>query len=335
METSIGSLYVHNLTARVAIKLSKLIDKQDLEAAGNEILQLLLSKNGDKSNRAPLSDGEYASLSNADFEIILPVAFKQCGFSTTDEVMNISSFGAAVQSVLKEMSENSERISKTFRSVLSPGTLSRYTTGLEDVSNITEKIRQSIAPKNAGFNTNESIVRTDGFKPSPRFDSSAMPENRAAKATEKSAETLDQMSGLLLEMAASVGALTDDFMRNVVPEYFASLEEGRVRAIRTLQWTVAGLVLSACVAIGVASVQVYLSNTSGQESTRQAKEALETLHQQLAAAKGVEDRLMREFAMQRQQNLELNARLVEAIKTMPAPIVKVVRGSAPEVKLVK
>lgn len=335
METSIGSLYVHNLTARVAIKLSKIIDKLDLEAAGNKALQFLLSKDSDKSSRAPLGDSEYASLSRADFEIILPVAFKQCDFSAPDEVMNISNFGAAVQAVLKDMSESSERISKRFRSVLSPGTLSRYSAGLEGVSNITEKIRQTIAPKNAGFGTSESVSRVDNCKPPPRFDFSAMPENRAAKATEKSAETLEKMSALLLEMAASVGTLADDFMRNVVPEYFASLDESRVRAIRTLQWTVFGLVISACVAIGVASAQAYLSNKSGKESARQAKETLEALHQQLEAAKGIEDRLMREFAMQRQQNQELNTRLIEAIKKMPAPIVKVVKISVPEVKLVK
>ena len=335
VETSIGTIYVHNLTVGVAKKLSKMIDEPDLEVVGSKTLQLLLSKDNDKSSRIRLSDDEYAGLSSEDFKKILPVSYKQCGFGDPDEAVSMSDFGASVQGLLKELSENSERISKNFKSILSPSTLSSYSAGLDGISNVTEKILQSIAPVNLRVNAGESLFRVTDLNSPPRIDFSAMPENRAAKATEKSAETLEHMSDLLLEMAASVGSVTDNLMRNVVPEYLSSLNESRVSAVRTLHLTVAGLLFSAFISVSVASVQAYLSSISGADSSEQAKQTLLALQQQLEAAKGVEERLVREFSIQRKQNEELNARLVEALREIPAPVIKIVKVPVPEVKVVK
>ncbi|VVP05482.1 hypothetical protein PS838_03046 [Pseudomonas fluorescens] len=325
VSTSIGELYVRYLSAGDFFKLSGIEKEEGPEVIGNKVLQLLVSKSSDNSSRYGLSDEDYAALSDADFKKIIPVAGKQCQFKDPEGLLCIDSFGAAIRSELEGFVNRSKKISKSFASVLNPDTLSQYRASLEGVNNVTERIRQSIALKHSFDNKRSVELAEVELKAPKHLDFSAMPENRAAKATEKSAETLEKMSDLLLEMAGSVGTVTKNLMGEVVPEYLSSLDESRISATRTLRITVAGLVVSALLSVSLTAWQVYLSSKSGEESGAQAKEALATLHRQLEASKSSQEDLMREFAIQRQQNEELNARLITALKTKPAPVIRVIK----------
>ncbi|WP_155290742.1 hypothetical protein [Pseudomonas chlororaphis] len=323
VSTSIGDLYVHYLSIGDVRRLSGLEKDESLDVIGSKALQLLVSRKFDRSSRDRLSDEDYAALNDADFEIILPMLYKQCDLSFSEALMSIGSFGAAVRVLLQEHVDRAKRISESFSSVLKPATLSQYRASLDGISNVTEKIRQSIVSRNAGNYMSSLEPAAVELKSPKPFDLSAIPENRAAKATEKSAESLEKMSGLLLEMAGSIGVTIDSLTRKVVPEYLSSLDESRASATRMLRITIAGLVFSALVSVALTGWQVYLANKSGEELGGQAKETLDTLKYQLEAAKSAQDRLEREFAIQRQQNEELNARLIAALKTMSAPVVNV------------
>ncbi|MDB5984929.1 MAG: hypothetical protein JWQ69_5944 [Pseudomonas sp.] len=318
LTTSIGDLYIRYLSAGDMSKLAKAKKEQNLEIIGNKALQLLVSRDCDDSSRDGLSDEDYAALSDADFKLIIPLAYRQCDLSPPEGTASIGSFGAAIRVILQELLDSSRKISESFASVLSPNTLSQFTTSLEGITKATDRIRQSIASRHIGERESAAVVSM----PLNRIDFSALPENRAAKATEKSSETLERMSDLLLEMAGSIGSVADNLMRKVVPEYLISLDQSRVSATRTLRITVVGLVFSALVSVALTGWQVYLANKSGEESGEQAKEALATLQLQLEATRSAQDKILREFAIQRQQNEELNARLIAALKTIPAPFIQ-------------
>lgn len=328
ISTSIGDIHVRHLSAGDIKKLSQFEKERDFEILGNKALQILLSKNSDKSDRDGLSDEVYNSLSDTELKLLIPIAYKQCNFDEPGTQPSISSFGSAVNNAIQQIRINSDRISESFASVLNKNTLSHYTSSLEGVKNVTEKIRQSIATRKAVNNLNPSEYVTVESTPPKGIDFSRMPENRAAKATEKSAETLDKMSGLLLEMAGSIGAVTDNLMREIIPQYTNSLNESRISAARTIRLTVVGLAFSALVSVALTGWQVYLSVQSGKESDHQANEAIATLKHQLALARSAQDQLSQEFATQHQQNLQLNARLIEALKNLPAPVVNIVESTS-------
>jgi hypothetical protein len=331
VNTSIGELYVRPLLGIDLRKLAGIEKEQDLKITGNKTLQLLVSRDSDKSTRDGLSNEDYFALTETDRNLLISAAYKQCNFSTPVTQICISDFGAAVRAVFQKSAESSRKISESFASVLNPNTLLQYRESLEGITNVTEKIRQSIASSRTddNFRNSEPIV-VEVNSPN-RFDFSNIPENKATKATVKSAETLEKMSVLLLEMADSVGTSTRHFNETVVPEFLTNLKHSQKSSTRTLNITVGGLVFSAVVSIALTFWQVQLSKESGEDSGNQAKEALATLQHQLEETKSAQDRLSLEFATQRQQNAELNARLIAALKTMPAPIVKIIQPPSPTI----
>lgn len=329
VNTSIGDLYVRHLSGGDLRKLGGIEKEQNLEITGNKILQLLVSRDSDKSIRDGLSNEDFSALNDTDRNSLISAAYKQCDFSTPEDQISIGNFGAAARTVFQKCADSSRKISESFESVLNPNTLSQYRASLEGITNVTEKIRQSIASSHTEdkFRTPGSVV-VEVNSPN-RFDFSKIPVNKAAKATEKSAETLEKMSVLLLEMAGSIGTATHILTEKIVPEFLNNLKQSQRSATRTLNITVAGLVFSAVVSIVLTFWQVQLSKESGEESGKQAKEALATLQHQLEETKSAQDRLSHEFATQRQQNAELNARLIAAMKTMPAPVVKIIQPLSP------
>lgn len=331
VSTSIGDLYVRNLSVGDLKKLAGTEIEQNPEVTGNKTLQLLASRNSDKSIRDGLTDEDFLALNDADRNLLVSAACKKCDFITSEAQISIGDFGAAVRSVLQKTKNNSRKISESFASVLNPNTLSQYKASLEGISNAAEKIRQSIASSHIDneFRSTESV--TVNVKPPSRFDFSKMPENKAAKASEKSAETLEKMSVLLLEMASSIGTATHILTEKVVPEFLSSLKQSQKSATRTLNITVAGLLFSALVSVALTFWQVQLSQESGEESGNQAKETLATLQHQLIETKSAQDRLSHEFATQRQQNIELNSRLIAALKSIPPPVVKIIHPISPTI----
>jgi len=331
VKTSIGDLYVRHLSGGDLRKLAGIEKEQNLEIAGNRILQLLVSRDSDKSVRDGLSDEDFSALNDTDRNLLISAAYKQCDFSAPNDKINISDFGSAVKMVFQKSADSFSKTSESFASVLTPNTLSQYRESLEGITNVTEKIRKSLASSHIddNFRNPEPIV-VEANSPNS-FNLSNLPENKAAKATVKSAETLEKMSVLLLEMADSVGTATRYFNEIVVPEFLVSLKHSQTASTRTLNITVLGLVFSAVVSIALTFWQVQLSKESGEDSGKQAKEALATLQHQLEETKSAQDKLSLEFAAQRQQNAELNARLLAALKNMPAPVVKIIQPLSPAI----
>lgn len=323
VRTSIGDLYVRQLTVWVVRKLSGVEDKSNLEL-GNEALKLLLSRDSDKSSRERLNDEEYLKLTEGDLEQVLPVVYGQCDFHPVEELCDVERFGALVREELMAFRKSSEKVFKSFSSVLRPDTISQYVDSMRGVNSITEKIRKSISSASTigslgslgSLESKNAEVRSIGIP-----DFSNTPENRAAKATEKTAASLEEVSGLLLEMGGSIGTAVDSLMGKVVPEYLSSLDQSRVSAARTLKLTVFGLIFSALVSIGLTFWQVYLAKESGKEADIKTEQAIELLKLNLEAAQTSQNKIERELAFLRQENKELNNGLILALKAQSAQVI--------------
>ncbi|WLH85043.1 hypothetical protein [Pseudomonas sp. FP2338] len=330
VDTSIGPLYVRNFTARDMDVVAEATWPDDLNAAGLLVLGRILSRDSENYDAPAIHQEELERLTPEDIASLLPIAYRHCGVENLEGSESVAGLGKAVEMQVERFTKNTNEMLERFRTVVAPETVTRFKSSLDGLQSLTDRIRVSTirpGPKDR-IQRSSPVELLQGQNGVPFFQDIAVPAERSAQAAEKSLETLTEMSGELLRMAAAIGDATTSVMR-AVPEFMLHLEGNKRSASTAMRVTIGGLVFSALVSLGLTGWQVFLATEAGKSSDQQSAAVLAALRMQLEESRQAKTELTQQLQETQKQNEDLNAQLIIALEKMPPPVVKVIQQSVP------
>lgn len=332
--TSIGPMYVRNLTTRDMSIVAEAISPNDLSAAGLLVLGRILSRDSENYDSPAIQPEELERLTTEDIASLLPVAYRHCGAESLDGSESVAGLGKVVEMQVERFSKNTKEMLEQFRTIVTPETVARFKSSMDGLQSLTERIRNLSRPvitiQSGHENKTQdipSVQLSQRQNEVPILEDIVLPAERSAHAAESSLKTLTVMSGELLRMAAAIGDATTSVMR-AVPEFMLHLEANKKSASTAMKVTIGGLVFSALVSLFLTGWQVMLATGAGKSSDQQSAAVLTALRMQLEEFRQAKTELTQQLQDTQKQNENLNARLIIALEKMPPPVVNMIQQPA-------
>ncbi|MBC3209422.1 hypothetical protein HU755_21695 [Pseudomonas sp. SWRI111] len=296
--TSSGQCIVRSAHSSDALHILAMPDTSDNAAVGKQLLTQMVKR--------PVSDkfffkkfGQLPLMIDAfnhhDLRSIIRAAWEQAGFiPPTTEDYSLESFGAAAL--------------KHYRAAESTWTKKHLNT-------------TSLHGQDLIASANYANALVDLKRISDRVDSTA----KALTATDASSALKDLVS-LQSEMSGGFARLHQVIIEEIVPGWLKQSEEAGRAAAKSIMLAAVGLVVTIGVSIVVAVMQMRADNAGGVESSRQQEVMISLLKQQLSEEKEMRNELTLQMNLYRTDHREAIEQLVEKIKSLPRPIVKMSSG---------
>ena len=335
--TSLGPLYVRHLVYK---DYKKLVDTCAYNEANEREVGLLVIRATTSTSEHPdgwdgLDDEAFSKLSAADLEALAAVAIDEAAYAAADDV--IASLGRGVLHQCAELSQASKKISDQFRnsfSFLQPSTLESLAasvTGIDQSSQKWKSLASTIFKDSAighvaspmdGLKSRHQAFPFDKERDSvlPKLDFSNTNDARAAKASERTVEILNQLATHMGEVQAHTASMYSTLVLEAIPQWMEQQKSNKEQselslrsAASSLRWTKWAVITSIVTSIGIAAYQQHTGSADAAATLRQANERQAHWERQSVAQQALLDEQIQATASLKTELKSLNTLLGESL----------------------
>ncbi|VVQ06269.1 hypothetical protein PS910_04344 [Pseudomonas fluorescens] len=294
--TSLGTLYVRHLVYKDYKKIveSGACEETSDREVGLQVIRATTSISQDPEVWDGLNDEDFSKLTASDLDALAAVPIKAGEYPVTEDI--VSSLGRGVLDQCAKIDQASKNISAQFRnsfSFLQPSTLESLAASVTaiDQSNKKWKSLFSSIDKDAAAghvaSTMESIKTPFQDRPLyternvilPKLDFTNTNDARAAKASEKAVDVLNQLAAHMGEVQAHTASMYSTLVLEAIPQWMDQQESNKkqselslLSAASSLRWTKWAVITSIVTSIGIATYQQRSGSVNTDNSLRQANE---------------------------------------------------------------
>lgn len=313
IDTSIGTLYVRHAYSSDW----KFFNIEDVVELGRVSVQRLCNRVEDKHDSSTLPDDELASLTDADYQALVPAIARHSGWRVLPEGAGLKELGDAVREEKQAETERHEKMLGNLRksidssySFLGKGVLEKLQeqmAGVADIRNAlagTESIQAALRTATlADESWKKSLMGISAFEKAtaqielprafdiPKLIMPPRPEDTPmGRATIKSAENSRQVAEKMDALVVVVAGLNQTMIQDILPAWFKQIEEDQRaardafdQAARGLWWTKWAVIASVLVTILATWWQVDVARSIDRENSEQQKRVEAVLREQLTA----------------------------------------------------
>lgn len=327
VEVSTGILFVRPITVGVLERFAgKDTADRDPHELGKEVLGFLVSEEVDSDEY--LSSELFEGLGDEDLQLLAHAAVALSGGAATagcDGLIELVELLGKEREYLQEqravMANNvsalsflsndaRESIQNSLLGVTSVSRLLGAASGLTNAlgkASASDRLESELRGASVGsiLDSPQSSYRRIDV---PLIDYANTPAARAAKASEDSAERLENVAAGLAVLGEHVGKLADTMLTRAIPQWMARQQADRddarttiQTALKSLNWTRTAVIVALISTIVVTCIQLVITHSSSDEAVAQAQRNQEIWQGQFEEVKEVRRSLEAQLIAQQEQ----------------------------------
>ncbi|WP_311968555.1 hypothetical protein [Pseudomonas baltica] len=296
VSTSLGPLYIRHLVYKdyKTIVESGAFEEANEREIGLQAIRATTSTLQDPGGWDGLNDEVFSMLTTSDLDALATVALEEAEYPATEDL--IAGLGRGVLDQYADLDQASKKIFDQFRNSLSflqPSTLESLTASVTAIDQSNQKWKSLVSniyrdPSVAHVaNGMESLKSPYQDRPPytkseiilPKLDFSNTNDARAARASEKAVDVLNQLAAHMGEVQAHTASMYSTLVLEAIPQWMAQQESNKEQselslrsAASSLRWTKWAVITSIITSIGIAAYQQQSGYVDADTTLRQANE---------------------------------------------------------------
>ncbi|NJD25618.1 MAG: hypothetical protein FIB06_09465 [Betaproteobacteria bacterium] len=326
VSTSIGQLFVR----RARLSDWGLMDGQTPEGIGRAAVRQLTNRLEAQESHDPLGSEDLEQLQEPDFRVLGEALAKLNAWGSLEEGDALMALGACIETAIGEswdlqrkiLADLSESLKRSY-SFLGSDALEKLQGQMGDLANLrrslakAERTQGALAALDRSKGVDEWLATIVEPISSTAIDLQPLnpvdpADTKLGRATLENARVSQEISQTLTSLVGLVAGLNQTLVKDVLPAWVKQVETDQEaaqqefqRAATALKWTLATVVLSVCVTIGMTWWQVIVARDIDRGNTELQREYGELIKQQLEAQR-------QQTELYRQESEKLRATLGEA-----------------------
>ncbi|MGH8437577.1 MAG: hypothetical protein ACRERW_00665 [Pseudomonas sp.] len=244
VSTSLGPLYIRHLVYKDYKKIveSGALKKADEREVGLQAIRATTSTSQDPGGWDGLDDEAFSTLTTSDLDALAAVAIEEAEYPVTEDL--VAGLGRGVLDEYAEFDQASKKIFDQFRSsfsFLQPNTLESLTASVAAIENSNQKWKShfsNIWKETAAGHVTSTMkspqsphrdlrLYTEREVNLPKLDLSNTNDARAARASEKAVDVLNQLAAHMEEVQAHTASMYSTLVLEAIPQWMAQQESNK------------------------------------------------------------------------------------------------------------